>query len=323
MTLILGRSDLLGVLDTHTCVDRLWSGFTADPAAIEGQRVRTGLPGPGTATALLPGLLPDVPAYSVKVNAEFPDARPAVRGVVCLHDLVSGELLALLDSATLTAWRTGLAAALGTHSLARYDADVLGIVGCGAQAGLCARGLIGLRPISHMVVADTDRERADAFAGRCSTEFGVAVHLVDGATAVAAQSDIVLTATRARQTVLDRDDARPGAHYTSLGADEPGRGELSADLLRAARVIVDDLALALADGPVGNAGLDASAVHGTLRDVLTGATAARDSDDTITVYAPIGLPWQDLALAWLAYRAAEDAEGRGESGTGARFDFLE
>ncbi|ASU83108.1 ornithine cyclodeaminase [Nocardiopsis gilva YIM 90087] len=317
MTLILGRSDLLSVLDTHTCVDRLWSGFTAEPASIEGQRVRTDLPGPGTATALLPGLLPDVPAYSVKVNAKFPDARPAVRGVVCLHDLVSGELLALLDSATLTAWRTGLAAALGTHSLARYDADVLGIVGCGAQAGLFARGLIGLRPISEMVVTDIDRERADAFAGRCSTEFGVAVRIVDDAAAVAAQADIVLTAT------LDRDDARPGAHYTSLGADEPGKVELSADLLRASRLIVDDLKLAVAGGPVGNAGLDGSAVHGTLRDVLTGAIAARDSDDTITVYAPIGLPWQDLALAWLAYRAAEETEGRGEGGTGTRFEFLE
>ena len=33
----------------------------------------------------------------------------------------------------------------------------------------------------------------------------------------------------------------------------------------------------------------------------------------MTVYAPVGLPWQDLAPALLAYRAA-----RG----GTRFDFL-
>jgi hypothetical protein len=30
------------------------------------------------------------------------------------------------------------------------------------------------------------------------------------------------------------------------------------------------------------------------------------------VYAPVGLPWQDLAIAWLAYRRAElDDVGRG------------
>src|SRR5216683_1551059 len=36
-----------------------------------------------------------IPAYTVKVNAKFPAASPALRGVVCLHDL---ELLALADS---------------------------------------------------------------------------------------------------------------------------------------------------------------------------------------------------------------------------------
>lgn len=30
------------------------------------------------------------------------------------------------------------------------------------------------------------------------------------------------------------------------------------------------------------------------------------------MYAPVGLPWQDLAIAWLAYRRAElDDVGRG------------
>ncbi|MCU7705587.1 hypothetical protein ACGILS_24140 [Streptomyces albidoflavus] len=35
--------------------------------------------------------------------------------MVCLFSGVDGALLTLLDSATVTAWRTGLAAALGTH----------------------------------------------------------------------------------------------------------------------------------------------------------------------------------------------------------------
>lgn len=43
--------------------------------------------------------------------------------MVGLHDLTTGALLALLDSATVTAWRTGLAAAPGTHALAWQAAD--------------------------------------------------------------------------------------------------------------------------------------------------------------------------------------------------------
>ncbi|MFW5417032.1 ornithine cyclodeaminase family protein [Nocardiopsis sp. CNT-189] len=316
MTLCLGRSDLLRLLDVHTCIDRLWSGFTAEPVGVDAQRVRADLPGPGTATALIPGLLPGIPAYSVKVNAKFPGARPALRGVVCLHDLGTGELLALLDSATLTAWRTGLAAALAAHNLARYDAEVLGIVGCGAQAGLFTRGIVGMRPVSAMVVTDTDRARAGEFADRCAEEFGLPVRVADDAPGAAAEADILLTATWSRTPLLHAADVRPGTQITSLGADEPGKIELAADLLLASRVVVDDARLALAGGAVGNAGLDASAVSATLGEVLTGAVPARGGPDTVTVYAPVGVPWQDLALAWHGYRAA------GEAGAGTPMDFL-
>ncbi len=71
----------------------------------------------------------------MKVNAKFPAASPALRGVICLHDGADGELPALLDSATITAWRAGLAAALGTHALAG-ESDVVGVVGAGAHATL-------------------------------------------------------------------------------------------------------------------------------------------------------------------------------------------
>ncbi|MDV9176199.1 ornithine cyclodeaminase family protein, partial [Streptomyces sp. W16] len=120
MTRLLTRSDLGDLLEPSACLAALRDGFRAMGAetAIPGQRVRTDLPFPGTATALIPGLLPGIEAYTVKVNAKFPDARPALRGVICLYSGVDGELLALLDSATVTAWRTGLAAALGTHALA-------------------------------------------------------------------------------------------------------------------------------------------------------------------------------------------------------------
>src|SRR5215472_15251608 len=112
VTLLLSRSDLSRLLDVTTCLTVLRDAFTAVPPGIEAQRVSTALPGPGSATALIPGLVEGIPAYTVKVNAKFPEARPALRGVVCLHDVSNGELLALLDSATVTAWRTGLSAAL-------------------------------------------------------------------------------------------------------------------------------------------------------------------------------------------------------------------
>ncbi|MGW1542195.1 ornithine cyclodeaminase family protein [Streptomyces sp. NPDC002309] len=302
MTRLLTRSDLRAVLDPASCTAALRDGFRAPASPVSGMRVRTDLPFPGTATALIPGVLPGIDAYTVKVNAKFPGARPALRGVVCLHSGEDGELLALIDSATLTAWRTGLAAALGTHVLAApapAGGSVLGVIGAGAQAELMVRGLSALRRHREIVVHDSDPDRADAFAARHDGR------VLASATEVAAVADVVLLATWSRTPLLRLADTRPGQHLTSLGADEPGKQELAADLLESAFLVVDDRELAAATGALSAAGLPASAARTTLGEVLRGGHPGRTGATDRSVYAPVGLPWQDLALAWVAYQQAE------------------
>ncbi|WP_433221467.1 ornithine cyclodeaminase family protein [Microtetraspora malaysiensis] len=314
MTRILTHHDLTALLDPNACIEALRDGFIhGDALGVAGQRIRTDLPFPGTATALIPGLLPGIDAYTVKVNAKFPDARPALRGVICLHSGQDGELLALLDSATVTAWRTGLAAALGTHVLAGADLQervTLGVIGAGAQAELMVLGLRRLRPIGGLVVHDIDPARAASFAARHGG------HSVGSAAEVAARADIVVLATWSRTPLLRFSDTRPGHHLTSLGADEPGKQELAGDLLEAALLAVDDRPLAAAMGMLASAGLPAEAAHATLGEILRGDHPGRTEPEQLTVYGPVGLPWQDLALAWLAYQEAE------RRGLGANVDFL-
>ncbi|MBN0048606.1 ornithine cyclodeaminase family protein [Streptomyces actuosus] len=310
MTRVLTRSDLESLLDPAACIAALRDGFDrAGESGLPGRRIRTDLPFPGTATALIPGLLPGIEAYTVKVNAKFPGAQPALRGVICLHSGRDGELLALLDSATVTAWRTGLAAALGTAVLAGAS-ERLGVVGTGAQAELMLRGLAVLRPWRDLVVHDSDAERAAAFAARHRGR------ATDSAAAVAAAADTVLLATWSREPLLRLADTRPGQHFTSLGADEPGKQELAADLLAAGLLVVDDRDLAARTGAPAAAGLPASAAAATLAEVLRGEHPGRTGPATRTVYAPVGLPWQDLALAWAAYQRAERDQ------VGSRVDLL-
>ncbi|MER8071180.1 ornithine cyclodeaminase family protein [Streptomyces sp. NPDC094034] len=314
MTRILTRTDLLELLNPSECVEVLRKGFAASvQSALPGRRVRTDLPFPGTATALLPGLLPGTDAYTVKVNAKFPGAVPSLRGVVCLYSGTDGELLALIDSATITAWRTGLAAALATDLIARPADDgghTVGVIGAGAQAELTVRGLRTLRSWDRLVVHDTDARRAAAFAERHGGT--VASTPVE----VAAAADAVVLATWAREPLLHAADLSPGQHLTTLGADEPGKQEIAPEVLVSARLIVDDAALVAAHGALANAGLPASSAAASLGEVIRGEAPARSHGREITVYAPVGLPWQDLALSWLAFQRAEATE------TGAAVDFL-
>jgi len=62
---------------------------------------------------LAPGLVPGIPAYSVKVHAKFPGSNPAIQGVLILHDLATGRPLAIMESSYLTALRTDSLVRLG------------------------------------------------------------------------------------------------------------------------------------------------------------------------------------------------------------------
>ncbi|WP_431047653.1 ornithine cyclodeaminase family protein [Streptomyces sp. P1-3] len=319
MTLVLSRGDLLAVLDPEACVASLREGFrragtvgARGGAPVDGLRIRTDLPFPGTATALIPGVLPGIEAYTVKVNAKFPGARPALRGVVCLHSGQDGELLALMDSATVTAWRTGLAAALGTHLLAPADpagGAVLGVIGAGAQAEIAVGGLRRLRRFRDLAVHDIDPARAADFTSRHGGR------TVASAARVAAAADIVVLATWSRAPLLRAADTRPGQHLTTLGADEPGKQELAADLLETGLLVVDDRDLAADMGALAAAGLPPAAAV-TLGEILRGDHPGRTHAAERSVYAPVGLPWQDLAIAWTAYQRAR------QLGVGTRVDLL-
>jgi ornithine cyclodeaminase len=212
VTVILSRTEINVAVDVDVVLDLLAEGFrmaSTDPMPL---RVRTDLPGPGTAPCLMPGVLPGVPAYTVKVNAKFPEASPALRGVVCLHDLDTGELLALLDSASVTAWRTGLAAALPTHVLSAASATTLGFVGAGAQARTTLAGLRHLRQWDRIVATDLDPARAAELSGA----------VVPDAAAVAALADVIVLATWSLTRYLSVRFSEHTVGSRALRCDGPG-----------------------------------------------------------------------------------------------------
>jgi alanine dehydrogenase len=85
-TLLLIRSEIESLLDPMTLLAgrrQAFIDYSTSPAA-KAHRVRSQLPGLGTATVLFPGTTTGVPAYSVKVHAKFPGQSPAIRGVLCV-----------------------------------------------------------------------------------------------------------------------------------------------------------------------------------------------------------------------------------------------
>jgi len=307
-TLLLTRSDVASLLDPTALVEPLRAGFIHYSSNAEGRarRVRSDLPGPGTATVLFPGTAPGVPAYTVKVHAKFPAETPAIRGVLCLHDLASGELLAVMDSTYLTAVRTGLAGALAAHVLARPDADVVAVIGAGVQGTHQLRSLAMLRSLSRVHVYDVVSPRAEAFARATMDTLGLPVTVAASAADAVRDAGVSLVATWSRTPFILPGMLSAGAHVTTLGADEPGKAEIDPELIANSLFVCDDRALAIELGALHGLASGPGSVAVELGDVLAGAHPGRTSKHEITIYGGVGLAFQDTIVAWQIYRAAKD-----------------
>jgi ornithine cyclodeaminase len=309
-TLLLTRSEIEQILTPPALLAALREAFAAYSTmrTIDSMRIPIPLPKESTpigasGMVLAPGLVPGIPAYSVKVHAKFPGEDPAIRGILIIHDLSTGAPLAVLESSYLTALRTSLAGALGADVLAIPRVRCAAIVGAGVQGRSQLGALRMVRPIEAVCVFDVCADAIARFSSDpvCKdlevTAAKSLEHALEGA-------HIVVTATWAQKPFLFRRHLSPGLHITTLGADQPGKCEVSAEALAAARIIVDDRKLALEMGAIGGAGLGMECIHAELGEVIAGRKAGRESDDQVTVFASVGLAFQDLVAGWLAYNLA-------------------
>jgi alanine dehydrogenase len=227
---------------------------------------------------------------------------PTVTGVVLLSDASNGMLKAALDAGAVTALRTGAAAVLAAETLGRRDAGSAAVIGAGVNGEAAARTFVtrGRR----VLLWDVDRGRAESVAGSIGAE-------VAASRDEALAADLLVTVTPGREVVLGAGSLQPGQHASLMGADGPGKAEISVDELTRVRVFCDDWEQASHNGDLMQA-VEVGAVTrddvAQLGDVLVGTAEGRHSDQDITVFDSTGLAIQDLAIALAAMERAPDLD---------------
>lgn len=304
---LLSAAEVAELLDHRALLEALrgaMRGYTAAP--VPGQRAHSRIPGAVAHSVMVvfPGLVAGIPAYTVKINAKLPEARPSVRGLIALNELDTGHLLAVMDSIAITEIRTALVGALAAEALALPDVHTVAIIGAGVQGRAQLRALRLVRSFERVRVYDEDRERARALIADLRRELPVEFEVRDSVAATARDAQVVITATWARSPVVSKEMIAPGTHITSIGADEPGKAELDAALIAASTFVCDDADLAVSMGALHGVGLGAECIHATLGEVLSGARPGRSSATEVTIFGSVGLPCQDLPAAWMAYQNA-------------------
>ncbi|MDH5438677.1 MAG: ornithine cyclodeaminase family protein, partial [Candidatus Bathyarchaeota archaeon] len=121
-------------------------------------------------------------------------------------------------------------------------------------------------------------------------------------------SDVVATVTPSRQPIVMADWVKPGTHINAMGADAPGKQELSPEILKKAKIVVDDLEHCSHSGeinvPLAQGLISKEDIYGEIGEIVLGRKPGRTSPSEITVFASTGVAIQDIAVAEIVYRKA-------------------
>ncbi len=315
--LLLRAKDVALACPMGDAIDAVEAGFRSLSTGQATTPVRLSVPINKEGVALtMPASLAGAPWYSVKVVSVAPGnrsvGRPLVAATVLLIDASSGDLVALIEGAALTAIRTGAAGGVAARTLARPAATVATLFGAGAQARTQLLGLVAVRPIREVRVVTRDPAHAAGFCHWAAAEPGLAGVSVQPAKTTAAAldgADVVITATTSAEPVFPGALLPSGVHITAVGSFTPAMRELDDDAVRGARVVVDQRAAALMEAGELR-GLRPSDVA-EIGEVLTGAVPGRTTGAERTLFKSVGNAIQDLVVATRAFERAR-AHGFGE-----------
>ena len=319
-TLILSRSDVQELLGLPDCIEAVERAFRLHA---QGRTFGPGVlgihAGGGSFHIKAAGLLGERAYFAAKTNANFPDnprrlGLPTIQGAVLLADASTGEPLAVMDSASVTALRTGAATAVAARFLARHDSRVATIVGCGAQGEIQLAAIAAVLPLQRAWVLDTDHARAEHLAAQATTRLGIRVEATKDLTSALRDSAVCVTCTSSRRAFLAASDVVPGTFIAAVGADNHGKQELEPGLVASSTLVVDVLEQCAEIGELQHALaaglLTREQVHAELADVVSGRRPGRTHRDEITIFDSSGTALQDVAAAIAVYEKAR-ALGRG------------
>ena len=236
---------------------------------------------------------------------------PTVMAFGVLADVATGFPLLISELTLTTAMRTAATSAVAARALARPNSRVMALIGNGAQSEFQALAFHHLLGIEEIRLFDVDtRAAAKLLRNLQDNPDAAGLRLVVCASTAEAVrgSDIVTTVTadKTNATILTPEMLTPGMHINGVGGDCPGKTEIHADVLRAAKVFVEYEPQTRVEGDLQQ--MDADFGVTELWQVLSGAQAGRDSETQITLFDSVGFAMEDFSALRYVHDLAQSLQ---------------
>ena len=238
---------------------------------------------------------------------------PVADGVILVFSQQTGQLkLVLHDECWLTDMRTAAAGAVAAKHLAPKNVRRIGIVGTGVQARLQLELLRDVVDCRSCVIWGRDASKVqrmieDLQANETIQAWGLDIKAAMEINELAAECNLIVTTTSAREALIGADQVQPGTLITAMGSDDHGKQELEAELLaKADHVVADSVSQCVDHGECFHAvkagKLDEGSIF-ELGNVIKDPTLGQTSDDQITVADLTGVAIQDIQIAKMVDQA--------------------
>ncbi|MDB5929484.1 MAG: ornithine cyclodeaminase [Polaromonas sp.] len=230
-----------------------------------------------------------------------------------LADVATGLPLLISELTLTTALRTAATSALAARALARPGSRVMALVGNGAQSEFQALAFHHLLGIEEIHLYDIDPAATAKLMRNLQANpdaAGLRLRVFGSTLDAVRDADIVTTVTadKTNATIITAGMLKPGTHINGVGGDCPGKTEIHADVLRAAKVFVEYEPQTRIEGDLQQMAPDFAVTE--LWRVLAGEQAGRDSPAQITMFDSVGFALEDFsALRYLHETAGALAIG--------------
>ena len=278
---------------------RRWSDF--DKVARVASHSRTGV------IELMP--VADAVQYSFKYVNGHPNngqqGLPTVMAFGVLADVATGQPTHLSELTITTAMRTAATSVMAARALARPDSHSMALIGNGAQSEFQALAFHHLLGINSLRLYDTDLAATAKLVANLRGVAGLKVQVCANIEDAVRGSDIVTTVTADKRNavILHADVLESGMHINAVGGDCPGKTELDASVLSAARVFVEYEPQTRIEGDLQQMPADFAVTE--LWRVLLGQAVGRAQASDVTVFDSVGFALEDFsALRLMAELAA-------------------
>jgi alanine dehydrogenase len=233
---------------------------------------------------------------------------PVVIGFFVLVDSNTGALLCVIDATYLTAMRTGASGAVAVKHIIdqKQESINLGIIGCGVQARTQLALISCVKKIKEVIIYDISPDAMEKFE-KFSQSLGFrprkASSLFDFK-----DCDVVITITPSTQPFLMLEHVENVKLINAMGADGPGKQELSPEILKSSIVIVDNREQAIHGGeinvPLKKGQIDKSIIFGEIGEIIAGIK--KIPPEKRVVFDSTGISILDVFVGYAIYKSAQE-----------------